>query len=261
MTLTFGSLFAGIGGFDEGLRRAGMIDRFQVEIDPTCRTVLARHFPESRRHDDVTTVRGDGLPHSDAENGILGVQIECPGGVSPPQGASPELEVQMRENSTPSRLGFHYKKLSPEQAVEAVAIYDGGASIGQVAEHFGVTRQGMWDLLRRRTTMRPQQRRGEDKHFYRGGVHSDPEAHDLTERAIAEGGLVRPEGCDVCGHGGTAKDGRAIIQAHHDDDNKPLDVRWLCQPCHHEWHKHNTPIRKEVQAELSPVDVITAGFP
>lgn len=55
MTLTFGSLFAGIGGFDEGLRRAGMIDRFQVEIDPTARQVLARHFPDSRRHDDVTT--------------------------------------------------------------------------------------------------------------------------------------------------------------------------------------------------------------
>jgi len=55
MTLTFGSLFAGIGGFDEGLRRAGMRDRWQVEIDPTCRNVLARHFPDSRRHDDVTT--------------------------------------------------------------------------------------------------------------------------------------------------------------------------------------------------------------
>lgn len=42
MTLTFGSLFAGIGGFDLGLTRAGWHGTAQVEIDPRCREVLAR---------------------------------------------------------------------------------------------------------------------------------------------------------------------------------------------------------------------------
>ncbi len=53
--LTFGSLFAGIGGFDLGFERAGMECRWQVEIDPYCQRVLAKHWPNVRRHDDVRT--------------------------------------------------------------------------------------------------------------------------------------------------------------------------------------------------------------
>ncbi|MFJ8811649.1 DNA cytosine methyltransferase [Amycolatopsis thermoflava] len=55
MTLTVVSLFAGIGGIDLGLERAGLTTVGQVEIDPYCRAVLARHFPEVPKHDDVRT--------------------------------------------------------------------------------------------------------------------------------------------------------------------------------------------------------------
>ena len=54
--MTFGSLFAGVGGFDLGLERAGFTCRWQVEIDERARDVLAVHWPDVVRHADVTQV-------------------------------------------------------------------------------------------------------------------------------------------------------------------------------------------------------------
>jgi DNA (cytosine-5)-methyltransferase 1 len=53
--LTFGSLFAGIGGFDLGFERAGMKCEWQVEIDPYATRVLEKHWPAVRRWNDVRT--------------------------------------------------------------------------------------------------------------------------------------------------------------------------------------------------------------
>ncbi|MFT3863997.1 MAG: DNA cytosine methyltransferase [Solirubrobacterales bacterium] len=54
--MNVGSLFAGIGGFDLGLERAGFEVSWQVELDPFCRAVLARRFPAARRLADVREV-------------------------------------------------------------------------------------------------------------------------------------------------------------------------------------------------------------
>jgi DNA (cytosine-5)-methyltransferase 1 len=62
VTLTVGSLFSGVGGFELGMERAGLRCLFQVEIDPRAQKILARHWPQALRFPDVRTVGAHCLP-------------------------------------------------------------------------------------------------------------------------------------------------------------------------------------------------------
>ena len=60
-------------------------------------------------------------------------------------------------------------------------------------------------------------------------------AHVITGNAVRDGSLFKASNCSVCNS--TEK-----IEGHHDDYTKPLEVRWLCEQCHKEWHRINKPI-------------------
>lgn len=51
-------LFSGIGGFSLGLERAGMRTVAFCEIDPFCRQVLRKHWPDVPIFEDVRTLHG-----------------------------------------------------------------------------------------------------------------------------------------------------------------------------------------------------------
>ena len=53
-------------------------------------------------------------------------------------------------------------------------------------------------------------------------------AHVAVGNAVRDGRLLK-QPCESCGS--------PYVQAHHDDYSKPLDVRWLCVPCHNAHHK------------------------
>ena len=62
---------------------------------------------------------------------------------------------------------------------------------------------------------------------YRERFPDKKKAHDALSNAVRDGKLFR-EPCEKCG--------REDTHGHHDDYSKPLDVRWLCPPCHFAEH-------------------------
>jgi len=63
--ITFGSLFAGVGGIDLGLEAAGWRCGFQVEWDKNCLQTLNYHWPDVPKWGDVSDVNGAELPPVD----------------------------------------------------------------------------------------------------------------------------------------------------------------------------------------------------
>ena len=58
------SFFAGIGGFDLGLEKAGMEVVFQCEINKFCQKVLRKNWSKVPLHTDITRLNADEIPES-----------------------------------------------------------------------------------------------------------------------------------------------------------------------------------------------------
>lgn len=115
MTFRVLSLFAGIGGFDLGLERTGGFKTVAFcEIDPFCRRVLAKHWPEVPCYEDVRTLTADTL----ARDGI-GVDVICGG--FPCQDISP-VGTRRGIHGTRSGLWRQYARLVGELRPEFVFV-------------------------------------------------------------------------------------------------------------------------------------------
>jgi hypothetical protein len=229
-------LFSGIGGFSLAAHWAGIETVAFCEQDKYCQQVLKKHWPTVPIHDDIFQLNVDTLAN------LLYNQ-----------------SLKLKEVIEMANKRKDYS--------EAVIMYERGLSIGQVADFYEITRQAMWMILKRRgCEFRDQTKFGKENHFNRGGSNASDKAQNLLETAIQQGIIQRKTHCEKCGSSPMFKNGRTGIQAHHFDYNKPLDVIWFCQKCHHEWHKNNKAVnRKEVMPnelnEETTIDIVSGGFP
>ena len=208
-------LFSGIGGFALAASWHGVRTIQFCEIDKRCRDFLGRAWPGVPCHDDIRTLTID-THVSQCYNRLSRTEQEI---------------IDMGARST------RYEA--------ATELYAGGLSIQDVANFYGVTRQAMWMILKRRgCAFRDHLKYQQDNHFFRGGITASDRVHNITELAIEKGLLVRPSSCEICGE-------ESRIVAHHDDYNRPLIVRWLCTKCHYVWHEHNT--ASELKILFSPM--------
>lgn len=65
---------------------------------------------------------------------------------------------------------------------------------------------------------------------YRATYPNKYKAHMKLNNELRQGRVKRVEKCRC---------GKPSEVAHHDDYLKPLEVRWMCQACHKQWHRDN----------------------
>jgi DNA (cytosine-5)-methyltransferase 1 len=119
------SLFAGIGGFELGLERSGAFKTVaQCEIDPFCRRVLAKHWPDVPRYEDVRTLTAARL----AADGIA-VDAICGG--FPCQDISYAGKGAGIAEGTRSGLWYEYARLIGELRPRVVVVENVGALLSR----------------------------------------------------------------------------------------------------------------------------------
>lgn len=57
-------------------------------------------------------------------------------------------------------------------------------------------------------------------------INGQTQAYAAVQEAMRNGTLIRPEYCEMCNV-------RCKPHAHHENYEKPLEVKWLCAECHY----------------------------
>lgn len=129
-------------------------------------------------------------------------------------------------------------RLTEQQKVQATDLYERGASIGKIAAMFSVSRQSMWDVLRRRTEMReriaalPRKEPTAIRKKRLAALRRYRSRAMRITRAQIRAVLERDKVCRNCG--GTAKDIDHIIPVSRGGPTELSNLQLLCRPCHHQ---------------------------
>lgn len=230
------SLFSGHGGFDLASEWAGWNNIAHCEINEFCLKILKYYWPNAFSLSDIHDLTVDNYGN------LLYLYGK-------------EIQTMGQPRST--------------KYDNAVSLYESGMSIQECAEFHEISRQALHKILQRRgCVFRSNLAFGEDNHFHRGCLEDKTKkkrVQHLVEKAIKQGIIINPNKCQLCNEENIFKDGRSGIQAHHCDYDKPLDIMWLCQMCHHKWHKTNKPLNEtDIEKTNEPsaaIDVLSGGFP
>jgi len=84
---------------------------------------------------------------------------------------------------------------------------------------------------RRRFRDNPQKRKLK-KQRYRDKWPEKTGAQQVLRSRVYRGTIQKPSACSACG----ASHPKHLIQGHHEDYSKPLDVIWMCASCHNAIH-------------------------
>ncbi len=85
-------------------------------------------------------------------------------------------------------------------------------------------------------------------------------SRNVTSAAIRKGSLIKSSCCELC------NETTNVLDAHHIDYGKPLEVKWLCRGCHsivhkddHEWNPENN-IQTEMPWLCDKYQSVTVSF-
>ncbi|MFN0224064.1 DNA (cytosine-5-)-methyltransferase [Paenibacillus sp. KR2-11] len=157
-TYKINSFFAGIGGFDIAFERHGFATQFLCEVNPFCNEVLATHWPNVMREQDINNIVPESIPTADVWCGGFPCQD-----VSVARGASQRLGL----SGTQSGLFHKYASLLEKHKPQVVIIENvEGLFNSNDGRDFGVVIQKMlsmgyavaWRVLNSRYFGVPQSR-------------------------------------------------------------------------------------------------------
>lgn len=132
--MKFGSLFAGVGGFDLGFEAAGFECCWQVEFDKFCQDVLSFRWPDVVRFGDIRDVCGADLEPVDVvtygfpcqDLSVAGAQAGLDGGRSGLFFEAMRIIKEMRDAT-----GGRFPRVAVAENVVGLLSADGGYAMGR----------------------------------------------------------------------------------------------------------------------------------